>query len=99
MEGAESLVVVESALAFVAYVMCPNCEAQCMVTITPSAIGVLPLVSDMEPDEVRSFLKAKPISSDEVLALHSKLKMESLCELLQRQEIYLERKQKESGKN
>jgi cytochrome c551/c552 len=96
LEKAGIIVVTETPFAFVAHATCSECHAQSIVTVTPSAIGVVPLVSDLEPDEIKKFLKMDQISYDEILDLHERLKVTDICKLLHSQESNLVKKQKKS---
>jgi hypothetical protein len=57
-----------------------------MVTLTPSGAGVVPLLSDLEPEEIQRFLKMDLISYDEILDLHKELKGIDICKLMQQKE-------------
>ena len=94
LEGADILVIAETPFALVAHSTCPSCGAQSMVTVTPSGVGSVPLVSDLEPQEINRFLKMDMISYDEILDLHKELKGTGICKLMQEQENSLVKKQK-----
>ncbi|HOM77726.1 hypothetical protein KBG31_02055 [Patescibacteria group bacterium] len=96
LEKADIIVVTETPFAFVAHATCSNCSAQSMITVTPSAIGAVPLISDLEPEEIKMFLKMDQISYDEILDLHERLKVTNICKLLHSQEKNLVKKQKKS---
>jgi hypothetical protein len=96
LEKANIIVVTETPFAFVAHATCSKCQAQSMVTVTPSAIGAVPLISDLEPEEIKRFLKMSQISYDEILDLHERLKVTDICKLLHSQENNLVKKQKRS---
>lgn len=69
-----------------AHVTCKHCNAESMVTLTLGGIGSVPHVSDLTPKEIKKFLKADPVSYDEVLQLHKLLKRKSIWKLLQQKE-------------
>ena len=64
-----------------------------MVTITTAGGGVTPLLSDLNVTEFKKFMRAKSVSYDELLTLHKMLKKKSICNLLDKKENFLERKQ------
>lgn len=99
LEKAQLIVVTETPLALVAHATCPECDAQSMVTVTPSGIGSVPLVSDLEPNEIKKFINMELISYDEILELHKKLKKTTICNLMQQKERRLVKKQKALEKN
>ncbi len=96
LEKSEIIVITETPFAFVAHATCANCSAQSMVTVTPSAIGAVPLISDLEPEEIKVFLKMDQISYDEILDLHERLKVTDICNLLHNQGKNLVKKQRKS---
>lgn len=86
MGGAKFVPITEAPVAWVAYAVCPTCEAESMVTITPTGNGIVPVQSDLAGWEFKKFLGAKPVSLDEILDLHSALKKENIWSLLQKKE-------------
>jgi len=99
LEKAQLVVVIETPLALVAHATCSECGAQSMVTMTPSGVGSVPLVSDLEPKEIKKFINMEPISYDEILDLHKKLKKTTICNIMQKKEKPLKKKKKASEKN
>jgi hypothetical protein len=99
LEKGDLIVVTETPLALVAHVTCPECEAQSMVTVTPSGVGSVPMVSDLVPQEIKRFLNMDLISQDEILDLHEELKGTNICNLMQQKENNLGKKQKKLDKN
>ncbi|MBD3365868.1 hypothetical protein GF360_00825 [candidate division WWE3 bacterium] len=92
------VIVSETPLALVAHAVCYQCGAQSMLTMTPSGVGSVPMVSDLEASEIKRFLEMDLISYDEILDLHKELKGTNICSLLQKNENNLEKKQKGLGK-
>jgi hypothetical protein len=98
LEKADLVVITETPLALVAHATCSECGAQSMITVTPSGVGSVPMVSDLEPSEIKRFLDMDLISYDEILDLHKELKGTNICNLLQQKENNLAKKQEKSDK-
>jgi hypothetical protein len=84
----------EASVALVAHAVCPVCSAQNMVTITPSGGGAVPVLSDLDGQEFKKFIDAKPIAYDELLDLHKQLKKTKIWNLLFKKEKRLVKKAK-----
>lgn len=98
LEDAKITTISEIPIAMIAHAKCQNCEAESMVTITVAGGGAVPMLSDLTGEELKKFLGAKSISYDELIDLHLKLKKKTICELMQKKENYLEKKQQGSEK-
>jgi len=98
LEGAELVPVTEAPIALVAHVVCANCQAQSMVTITTAGAGTMPLISDLVGSEIKKFVGLDKITYDEILQFHEDLKGKSIWKLLQKEGKSLAKKQKASGK-
>ncbi len=83
---AKLMTISEAPLAFLAHAVCPKCQGQTMVTITALGSGTIPLVSDLNIEEIKKFMFEKSITYDEVLSLHKKLQKASIWKLLHRKE-------------
>jgi hypothetical protein len=94
LKGSDFVPITEAPIATVAHVVCANCQATSMVTITPAGTGAVPLVSDFIGTEIKKFSKLESISYDEVLELHQVLKDKQIWKLLQKKEKYLGKRQK-----
>ena len=79
-----------------AHVICPKCQAESMMAFTPGGVGVLPVYSDLMPNEVVKFMKLRSISYEELLDLHAKLKRSKVCNLMQKSEHTKEKQIKKS---
>jgi hypothetical protein len=75
-----------ASLALLAHVVCAKCQAQSMVTVTPSGMGAVPLVTDLTEGEFIKFVGSSEISYEEILNLHKKLKKQSIWNLMQKKE-------------
>lgn len=78
--------ITEAPVALVAHAICAKCQAESMVTITTAGGGVTPLLSDLNVTEFKKFMKAKSVSYDELLDLHTTLKKTDLCSLMGKKE-------------
>jgi hypothetical protein len=94
LEDAKITTISEVPVAMVAHAKCQNCQAESMVTITVSGGGAIPMLSDLNGEELKRFLGAKSITYDELLDLHTLLKKKPICELMHIKEKHLEKKQK-----
>ena len=81
-------------LGVIAHAVCENCNSENMVTITSVGTGVMAMASDLTSDEIKKFANTSGVSYDEVLALHTRLKQDSLWNLLQKKEHNLAKKRK-----
>lgn len=81
-------------LGMIAHAVCLKCQAESMVTITTNGGGAIPLLSDLNVAEFKKFLGTKSVSYDDLIDLHTQLKKEDLCNLLQQKEKYSEKKLK-----
>ena len=97
MDGSEFIPISEAPVAIVAHVVCAKCQAQSVVTITPTGTGIVPLVSDLVGSEIKKFLGKKSITYDEILDLHKDLKGKKIWKLLHKKEKYLGKNQKAIG--
>lgn len=89
---AKLVTISEAPMALVAHAVCNACKAQSMVTITPNGSGAVPVQSDLNGEEFKKFIVARPVSYDDVLDLHLALKKEDIWTLLQKQEKQQEKK-------
>lgn len=94
LDTAELVPITEMPLGLVAHAVCARCKSENMVTITTLGTGVVPLVSDLTGQEIKKFVKSDNISYDDVLAIHKKLRKDSICNLMQKKENILEKTQK-----
>ena len=94
LNGANVVPISEIPVAIIAHVTCLKCNAESIITVTMSGVGIMPIVSDLMGGELRKFVGAKNVSYDELLDLHQILKRKNLWNLLRIQEKSLERKQK-----
>ena len=96
LDGANVVPVSEVTVALTAHVTCPNCKAESMITITLGGSGMMPVTTDLLPEEIKSFYGVTEISTDDVLTLHTLLKKETLWNLLQKKDKNLVKKTKRS---
>jgi hypothetical protein len=96
LDGANIVPISEMPVAVTAHVTCPNCKAESMITITLGGSGVLPVTTDLMPEEIKEFIGKQPISSDDLLDLHTVLKKGKLWNLMQQKEQYSVKKAKTS---
>ncbi|MBN1162812.1 hypothetical protein JXA34_03680 [Patescibacteria group bacterium] len=92
MENAKIIPITEAPLALVAHTVCPACQAEAMLTITPVGSGLMPIRSDLKGDEIKKFIGANSVSFKELLKLHASLKKESIWNLLQKKDRNQEKK-------
>ena len=92
--GAKLQTISDAPVALVAHAVCPKCQSESMLTITPSGSGVVPLVSDLIGVEIKKFISAKSVTYDELLSFHKLLEKETIWNLLRKKEKYLGKKQK-----
>lgn len=92
LEDAKITTISEIPVATVAHAKCRNCKAESMVTITMAGGGAVPMLSDLNGEEINKFIGAKSITYDELLDLHLLLKKKTICELMQTKEKYLEKR-------
>ena len=90
---AKTEILTDAPLVTVAHATCIKCKAKSIVTIKGAENGVTPLISDLNVTEFKKFIGAKSVSYEELLDLHKMLKNKSLCSLLDKKEITLEKKQ------
>lgn len=96
LENSHFSTITSAPVALVAYVVCSECHAQSIVTLTTSGAGSVPLISDLQGSELKKFIGLKSVTYDEILDLHVALKKESVWNLLQKKEKSLEKAQKSS---
>ncbi|MEK7595282.1 MAG: hypothetical protein AAB443_01645 [Patescibacteria group bacterium] len=96
LEGASIVPINEIPLAMTAHITCPNCKAESMVTITTGGAGVFPVTTDLTADEIKNFLGADSLTTNDLLELHSLIKKDTLWNLLQKKESNLVKKVKNS---
>lgn len=96
---AKLVTITEAPIAMIAHAVCPKCQAESMVTITPNGSGASPVYSDLTVEEIKNFITAKNVSYDDLLSLHKMLEKESIWSLLQKKEQYLEKNLKASRKS
>ena len=92
LEGAKLETISEAQPALVAHAVCKLCQAESLVTITTTGVGVTPLLSDLNVTEFKKFIGAKSVSYDELLDLHIALKKKSLCNLMDKKDKSLAKK-------
>lgn len=95
LESAKVVPISEMPIAWVAHAVCPICQAESMVTITPSGNGIMPVQSDLTGLEYKKFIGVKSVSYDELLDLHLALKREPIWNLLQKKDKNSEKKLKQ----
>lgn len=86
LDTADLVPISEMPLGLVAHAVCISCKSENMVTITTLGAGVLPLTSDLSAKELKRFVHLDNVSYEDVLALHKKLRKDSICKLLQKKE-------------
>lgn len=94
LDGADVVPIADMHIFTTAHVTCRNCQAESMLTITPNGGGVLPIATDLTPEEIKTVFSKDPISSDEVINVHKALKKEKIWNLLQQKEVSLEKNPK-----
>ena len=92
LDGARIVPISEMPIAITAHVTCPNCKAESMVTITLAGSGVLPVVTDLIPTEIKDFFGQREVTTDDILDLHIIIKKGQLWNLLQPKELNLAKK-------
>jgi hypothetical protein len=96
LENSRFSTITSAPVALVAHVVCSECHAQSIVTLTTLGAGSVPLISDLRGSELKKFIGLKSVTYDEILDLHAALKKESIWNLLQKKEKSLEKVQKNS---
>lgn len=86
LEDAKIVTINTAYMALIAHAVCPNCQAQSIITITSGSSGVVPITSDLTGEEVKKFMKYKQVTIDEVLNMHKELKKEKIWKLLHKKE-------------
>lgn len=61
------------------HITCEACRVSSLVYVSLSPVGAVSVgaLTDLEQSEAKQFFKAEPISRDDVLAVHQKLKEEN----------------------
>lgn len=96
LEEAKLTSITDAPVALVAHAICPKCQAESMVTITTTGSGSIPVISDLQSNEIKKFISVKNSSYDELLALHKALEKEDIWNLLHKQDKILAKKLKKS---
>jgi len=78
--------ITEAPIVVIAHVVCTQCQAESMITITSSGSGSVPLISDMGSEEIKKFIHLKPITYDELIDLHLTLKKENIWKLMHKKD-------------
>ena len=86
LEGAKLVPISNAPVALIAHAVCPNCQAQSMITFTAGGSGAMPITSDLYGEEIKKFMTCKQITIDDVLKMHEILKKEKLWNLLHKKE-------------
>ncbi|HAZ29449.1 TPA: hypothetical protein DCY43_01685 [candidate division WWE3 bacterium] len=73
-------------LVTIGHVVCAACHSQSMVTLTMAGSGIMPMMTDLESEEIIKFAGLSEIAYTDLLDLHKALKRESLCKLLHKKE-------------
>lgn len=84
LNGAKLTTIGKLPMAVIAHTVCPNCQAESIITLTLAGSGIMPLISDLKPNEMQKFATNKPTSYDDLFELHKKLKKGSIWKLLQK---------------
>ncbi|KKS16982.1 MAG: hypothetical protein UU80_C0014G0008 [candidate division WWE3 bacterium GW2011_GWA1_41_8] len=82
--GAKLHTISDAPVALVAHAVCPKCQSESMLTITPSGSGVVPLVSDLTGIEIKKFIDEKSVTYDELLDFHRMLEKDTIWNLLRK---------------
>jgi hypothetical protein len=71
----EAKIVLENSNTHLIHIKCRNCQSSTIAVIMASNLGIssVGLVTDLEADDIIKFLKARPISSNEILEIHQSL--------------------------
>lgn len=58
------------------HITCESCHASSLVYVSLSPVGAVSMgvLTDLEQSEAKQFFKAEPLSRDDVLVVHQKLK-------------------------
>ncbi|MBI2414727.1 hypothetical protein HYV31_02720 [candidate division WWE3 bacterium] len=84
LNGAKMTTIGKLPAAVIAHTVCPNCQAESIITLTLAGSGIMPLISDLGPSEMQKFATNKPTSYDDLFKLHDIVKKGKLWKLLQR---------------
>ncbi len=86
LEGAKLTPISKMPIALIAHTVCPNCNAESIITITFAGSGIMPMVSDLKGNEFKKVMGKSPTSYEELFELHKLLKGKNIWKLLQKKE-------------
>jgi len=78
--------ITEASIVVIAHAVCTKCQAESMITITSNGSGSVPHISDMGSEEIKKFIRLKPVTYDEIIDLHLALKKENIWKLMHKKD-------------